>query len=49
MKIEFQNSIAKLSFLCVITDIKIAWINPAKYIRSNAVSTTRRFFIQLFV
>ena len=28
MKIEFQNSIARLSFLCRITDIKIAWINP---------------------
>ena len=28
MKIEFQNSIVKLSFLCRITDITIAWINP---------------------
>ena len=28
MKIEFQNSIVRLSFLCCITDIKIAWINP---------------------
>ena len=28
MKIEFQNSIARLSFLCHIKDIKIAWINP---------------------
>ena len=27
MKIEFQNSIVKLSFLCLIKDIKIAWIN----------------------
>ena len=27
MKIEFQNSIVKLSFLCCITDFKIAWIN----------------------
>ena len=28
MKIEFQNSIVRLSFLCHITDIKIAWVNP---------------------
>ena len=28
MKIEFQNSIVRLRFLCGITDIKIAWINP---------------------
>ena len=28
MKIEFQNSIVRLSYLCCITDIKIAWINP---------------------
>ena len=34
MEIEFQNSIVtqnsivRLSFLCRITDIKIAWINP---------------------
>ena len=28
MKIKFQNSIVRLSFLCCIKDIKIAWINP---------------------
>ena len=28
MKIEFQNSIRKLSFWCHHLDIKIAWINP---------------------
>ena len=28
MKIEFQNSIVRLSFLCCIMDIKIGWINP---------------------
>ena len=28
MKIEFQNSIRRLSFLCCLTDIKIALINP---------------------
>ena len=28
MKTEFQNSIARLSFLFHITDIKSAWINP---------------------
>ena len=31
-KIEFQNSAVRLSFLCRITDIKIAWINPSVYI-----------------
>ena len=29
MKIELQNSIVRLSFLCHITNIKIAWINPS--------------------
>ena len=28
VKGEFQNSVVRLSFLCHITDIKIAWINP---------------------
>ena len=28
VKIEFENSIRRLSFLCHLTDIKIAWINP---------------------
>ena len=28
MKIEFQNSVARLSFLCHIKGIKIAWMNP---------------------
>ena len=27
MKLEFPNSIVRLSFLCHITDMKIAWIN----------------------
>ena len=26
MKIEFENTIKRLSFLCHLTDIKIAWI-----------------------
>ena len=30
VQIEFQNSVERLSFLCCITDIKIAWINPWK-------------------
>ena len=30
MKIEFQNSVRRLSFLCRLTDIKIAQINPWK-------------------
>ena len=28
MKIDFKNSIRRLSFLCCLPDIKIAWINP---------------------
>ena len=28
MKIEFENSVRRLSILCRITDIKISWINP---------------------
>ena len=28
MKIDFKNSIRRLSFLCRLPDIKIAWINP---------------------
>ena len=27
MKIEFENSIRRLSFLCRLPDIKIAWVN----------------------
>ena len=30
MKIEFENSFRKLSFLSRLADIKIAWINPIK-------------------
>ena len=30
MKIEFENSIRRLSFLCRLTGIKIAWINPGQ-------------------
>ena len=28
MKTEFENSIRRLSFLCHLPEIKIAWINP---------------------
>ena len=28
MKSEFENSIRRLSILCRIPDIRIAWINP---------------------
>ena len=33
MKMDFENSIRKLSFLCRLLDIKIAWINP-RYIHT---------------
>ena len=29
MKIEFQNSVRRLSFLCHLPGIKIAWINSS--------------------
>ena len=28
VKIDFQNSVKRLSFLCRVLGIKIAWINP---------------------
>ena len=28
MRIEFENSIRRLSILSLVPDIKIAWINP---------------------
>ena len=31
-KSEFENSIRRVSFLCRLTDIKIAWTNPC-YLR----------------
>ena len=30
MKIEFENSVRRLRFLCRLMDIKIAWIIPDK-------------------
>ena len=51
MKIEFQNSVVKFSFLCFIMDINIAWINTCNiYIKSIDVSNNETFFSnQLFV
>ena len=59
MKIEFQNSVAKLSFLCRNTDIKIAWINPCKNSGIRKMSfenyqqlylnrTTQQLFLETF-
>ena len=28
MKIDFESRIRRLSFLCLLTDIKFTWINP---------------------
>ena len=36
MKIEIENSIRILSFLCHLPDIKIAWINPGKDVYVNS-------------
>ena len=38
MKIEFENSVRRLSFLCHLPDIKIAWINPCKGNKKNEFS-----------
>ena len=35
MKIEFENSMRRLNFLCSLMDIKIAWINPCVNIQEN--------------
>ena len=32
MKIEFENSVRRLNFMCRLPDIKIAWINPWLYL-----------------
>ena len=39
MKIEFKNWIKRLSFLCRLPDIKIAWINPC------LVINLKKFFV----
>ena len=36
MKIEFENSIKRLSILCCLRDIKIAWINPCSFSLSKS-------------
>ena len=35
MKIEFENSVGRSSFLCCLTDIKIAWINPCLKVKNQ--------------
>ena len=40
MKIPFENSIKRLSFLCRPPDIKIAWINP--FLHTQAVNANNR-------
>ena len=37
MKIKFENSIRRLSFLCHLPDIKIAWINPCNQLTSQTI------------
>ena len=32
MNIEFENSVIRLSILCSLMDVKIAWINPCIFI-----------------
>ena len=41
MKIEFENSIRKLSFLCDLLDFKVAWINSR--ITRNTTEGLERF------
>ena len=47
MKIELQNSIVRLSFLCRITNIKIAWIIPA-IAKQNILKTLNKFLKNYF-
>ena len=42
MKIEFENSIRRLSILCHIPDIKSAWINPCYYIIVTMIIVSKR-------
>ena len=44
MKIEFQNSIRRMSFLCRLADIKIGWINPGIFFRSFCRNTIDTLF-----
>ena len=37
MKIEFENSIRRLSILCRLPDIKIAWINPCLLLKRRGL------------
>ena len=45
-KIEFENSVRRLSFLCCLTDIKFAWINPCTYVEK--IDTTI-FFLSVCI
>ena len=47
MKIEFENSIRRLSFLCCLADIKIAWINPC--ILKNIILLKKKLRLGPFV
>ena len=52
MKIEFENSIRRLSFLCRLLDIKIAWTNPCsrnmyQYFQKNSGYNTMLHFLYL--
>ena len=44
MKIELENSIRRLSFLCRLLDIKIAWIY--RNIKTQGITTGETSFIK---
>ena len=43
MKIEFENLVRRLSFLCHLIDIKVAWINPRQYNNLESLLALRVF------
>ena len=49
MKIEFENSIRRLSFLCHLPDLKIAWISKTAYSSSftNVCFSTKIEFLSV--
>ena len=52
MMIEFENSVRRLSFLCLVSDIKTAWINPWEWIKTlvflEAVLAIEKIWLVVF-
>ena len=48
IKVEFENSIRRLSFLCCLTGIKIGWINPWTRDAFAAAKSCKNLAYQVF-